>query len=160
MQVYAWATIGGNVKEIFQSVTVKSGVQYEIVSVKVDGAEKKINCVNYDTDCEANYGDIESDKLAVITIKNTGAIDSSSALQNPGTLQDADPIARYEMAARGEYGGGETHCEGATLLKNGEWKKFADDFLKPYLPEDGTGIAVEIGQGSGKYTLEVLEKAK
>jgi len=41
-----------------------------------------------------------------------------------------------------------------------EWAAYADSFLKPYLPEDLSGIAVEIGPGSGKYTLEVVDKVK
>lgn len=41
-----------------------------------------------------------------------------------------------------------------------EWAAFADMFLKPYLPDDLSGVAVEIGPGSGKYTLEVIEKTK
>jgi hypothetical protein len=41
-----------------------------------------------------------------------------------------------------------------------EWAAFADRFLKPFLPDDSSGIAVEIGPGSGKYTLRIMEKAK
>jgi len=40
------------------------------------------------------------------------------------------------------------------------WAAYADRFLKPFLPDDLSGIAVEIGQGSGKYTLEVIDKIK
>jgi SAM-dependent methyltransferase len=40
-----------------------------------------------------------------------------------------------------------------------EWAAYANAFLTPYLPNDLSGIAVEIGPGSGKYTLEVIEKA-
>lgn len=36
------------------------------------------------------------------------------------------------------------------------WDRVAETFLLPYLPREGKGIAVEIGQGSGKYTLRVL----
>ena len=32
--------------------------------------------------------------------------------------------------------------------------------MKAFLPDDASGVAVEIGQGSGKYTLEVISKAK
>lgn len=38
------------------------------------------------------------------------------------------------------------------------WSAFANKFLRPFLPDDFSGIAVEIGQGSGKYTLEVIDK--
>lgn len=38
-----------------------------------------------------------------------------------------------------------------------EWKQLADSHLLSYLPE--SGIAVELGQGSGKYTALVLERA-
>ncbi|MBM4398763.1 MAG: hypothetical protein FJ041_00325 [Candidatus Cloacimonetes bacterium] len=41
-----------------------------------------------------------------------------------------------------------------------EWTAYADTFLRPFLPDDRSGIAVEIGPGSGKYTLEVVEKVK
>ena len=37
---------------------------------------------------------------------------------------------------------------------------YADRYLKPFLLEDLTGIAIEIGQGLGKYTLEVIDKVK
>ena len=33
-----------------------------------------------------------------------------------------------------------------------EWAAYANRFLLPFLPEDGSGMAVEIGQGAGKYT--------
>lgn len=39
-----------------------------------------------------------------------------------------------------------------------EWAVFSNRFLKPFLPDDLSGIAVEIGQGSGKYTLEIVDK--
>lgn len=38
-----------------------------------------------------------------------------------------------------------------------EWRAFAHRFLRPYLPPHGGGTAVELGQGSGKYTLEILD---
>ncbi len=38
------------------------------------------------------------------------------------------------------------------------WRDYSDKFLRPFLPDDSSGIAVEIGQGSGKYTLEVIDK--
>jgi len=41
-----------------------------------------------------------------------------------------------------------------------EWTAYANIFLKPFLPDDLSGIAVEIGPGSGKYTLEVVGKLK
>ena len=41
-----------------------------------------------------------------------------------------------------------------------EWTAYADTFLKPFLPDDRSGIAVEMGPGSGKYTLEVVGKVK
>jgi len=41
-----------------------------------------------------------------------------------------------------------------------EWTAYANTFLKPFLPDDLSGIAVEIGPGSGKYTLEVVDKVK
>ncbi len=41
-----------------------------------------------------------------------------------------------------------------------EWTAYADTFLRPFLPDDLSGIAVEIGPGSGKYTLEVVNKTK
>jgi hypothetical protein len=40
------------------------------------------------------------------------------------------------------------------------WSAFADKFLNPFLPKDGTGIAVEIGQGAGKYTLQVIDNVQ
>ncbi len=40
------------------------------------------------------------------------------------------------------------------------WAAFADKFLNPFLPKDGSGIAVEIGQGAGKYTLQVIDKVQ
>lgn len=43
--------------------------------------------------------------------------------------------------------------------KPDEWKRYSNKLLLPFLPEDFSGIAVEIGQGSGKYTVEVLQKA-
>jgi len=39
-----------------------------------------------------------------------------------------------------------------------EWTAYSDKFLKPFLPDDSSGMAVEIGQGSGKYTLQVIDK--
>jgi GT2 family glycosyltransferase len=41
-----------------------------------------------------------------------------------------------------------------------EWATYADKFLNPFLPDDLTGIAVEIGPGSGKYTMKVIDKTK
>jgi len=41
-----------------------------------------------------------------------------------------------------------------------EWTAYADTFLRPFLPGDLSGIAVELGSGSGKYTLEVVDKVK
>ena len=41
-----------------------------------------------------------------------------------------------------------------------EWAAYADRFLKPFLPDDLSGIAIEIGPGSGKYTLGIIEKTK
>ncbi len=37
------------------------------------------------------------------------------------------------------------------------WERITNTYLKPYLPENSTGIAVEIGSGSGKYTLEIVD---
>jgi predicted TPR repeat methyltransferase len=39
-----------------------------------------------------------------------------------------------------------------------EWDAYADSYLRPYLPEGGRGTAVEIGPGSGKYTLRVVDR--
>jgi len=39
-----------------------------------------------------------------------------------------------------------------------EWTAYSNKFLKPFLPDDSSGIAVELGQGSGKYTLQVIDK--
>ena len=38
-----------------------------------------------------------------------------------------------------------------------QWNRITNTYLKPYLPENSTGIAVEIGQGTGKYTLRVVD---
>jgi SAM-dependent methyltransferase len=38
-----------------------------------------------------------------------------------------------------------------------EWERITNMYLKPCLPKDSNGIAVEIGQGSGKYTLRVAD---
>ncbi len=39
-----------------------------------------------------------------------------------------------------------------------EWDAYAATFLQPYLPPDGQGTAVEIGPGSGKYTLRLVDR--
>jgi GT2 family glycosyltransferase len=39
-----------------------------------------------------------------------------------------------------------------------EWDAYAASFLHPWLPPDGRGVAVEIGPGSGKYTLRVVDR--
>jgi predicted TPR repeat methyltransferase len=41
-----------------------------------------------------------------------------------------------------------------------EWDAYAGSFLQPYLPADGTGTAVEVGPGSGKYTLRVVDRVE
>jgi len=38
-----------------------------------------------------------------------------------------------------------------------QWNRITNTYLKPYLPKNSTGIAVEIGQGTGKYTLRVVD---
>jgi hypothetical protein len=38
-----------------------------------------------------------------------------------------------------------------------QWNRITNTYLKPYLPKDSTGIAVEIGQGAGKYTLRIVD---
>jgi len=38
-----------------------------------------------------------------------------------------------------------------------EWSRITNTYLKPLLPKDSNGIAVEIGQGTGKYTLRVID---
>lgn len=37
------------------------------------------------------------------------------------------------------------------------WDRIINTYLRPYLPDNSTGIAVEIGSGSGKYTLGVID---
>jgi predicted TPR repeat methyltransferase len=41
-----------------------------------------------------------------------------------------------------------------------EWDAYVASFLQPYLPADGSGTAVEVGPGSGKYTLRVVDKVE
>ena len=38
-----------------------------------------------------------------------------------------------------------------------EWNRITKTYLKPFLPKDSNGIAVEIGQGAGKYTLRIVD---
>lgn len=38
-----------------------------------------------------------------------------------------------------------------------EWNRITNTYIKPYLPKNSTGIAVEIGQGAGKYTLRIVD---
>ena len=48
-------------------------------------------------------------------------------------------------------------CPGDEWGTKKEWNRITNTYLKPYLPENSTGIAVEIGQGTGKYTLRVVD---
>jgi predicted TPR repeat methyltransferase len=41
-----------------------------------------------------------------------------------------------------------------------EWDAYAASFLHPYLPKDGSGTAVELGPGSGKYSLRVIDRVE
>jgi len=40
-----------------------------------------------------------------------------------------------------------------------QWEALTNKFLKPFLPREN-GVIVEIGPGSGKYTLKLVDKAK
>jgi len=41
-----------------------------------------------------------------------------------------------------------------------EWSAYADTYLRPFVPADGSGIAVEIGPGAGKYTLQLVPSVR
>ena len=70
-----------------------------------------------------------------------------------------DNFARYSELEPASKGRKDLRYPGDEWGTQEMWSALADKFLKPFLPQVD-GIAVEIGQGSGKYTLEVIDKVK